>query len=288
MLSIIISSYKPLNFSTLSKNVAETIGIEYEIIKIDNPGSMGICEAYNKGAERAQFDQYLFLHEDIIFHTDDWGINLVKHLKSPNTGIIGVAGGSYVPTCPSGWGTLCPYNHLSLIQNDSSNENPIRYTTKDLKTKVFGIDGVFLGVSKKTYLANPFNEKITGFHGYDLDFSLRIGKILDNYVVSDILLEHFSHGNPDQKWIENNIQIRKDLGHHFNDKKESHVETELFKTFLRTYLVNYGLTLKNIVKSLRFYPIRNIKFTDHLDLLKHIYAYYRFKKDYLIKYGKSE
>ena len=50
MLSIIISSYQPQNFSAIEKNIAETCGILYEIIKVDNKNLMGKCAAYNIGA----------------------------------------------------------------------------------------------------------------------------------------------------------------------------------------------------------------------------------------------
>lgn len=73
IISIIISSYQPNYFLALEKNIAETIGIPYEIIKIDNPNTMGICEAYNKGASKAQFENLLFIYEDILFQTKYWG-----------------------------------------------------------------------------------------------------------------------------------------------------------------------------------------------------------------------
>ena len=285
MISIIISSYRPEQYAALKKNIAATCGCIYELIKVDNPNLMGICEAYNKGATMAKFDHYLFLHEDILFHDKYWGVKLLNHLSCPNTGVIGVAGGSYVPKAPCGWATISPYNHLSLIQNDSIGKNQVHYKLDVSKKNVLGIDGAFLAVSKQTYLNHPFNEKVQGFHGYDLDFSLRIAKNKKNYVVSDILLEHFSHGNPDIKWLESNIQIRSELGNNFNKKKDSSAETELFKSFLRTYLLNYGFSIGNILKTLRFYPIKSIKLKDHLVILKHMYTYLKFKKEYIKKYS---
>ena len=59
MLSIIISSYQDKFYSALEQNIAETIGIPHEIIKIDNPNLMGICEAYNKGALLSKYDYHL-------------------------------------------------------------------------------------------------------------------------------------------------------------------------------------------------------------------------------------
>lgn len=46
MISIIISSYQSHFFSAVEINIAETCGVPYEIIKIENPGIMGICAAY--------------------------------------------------------------------------------------------------------------------------------------------------------------------------------------------------------------------------------------------------
>lgn len=43
MVSIIISSYQEKFYSALEINIAKTIGIPYEIIKIDNLNLMGIC-----------------------------------------------------------------------------------------------------------------------------------------------------------------------------------------------------------------------------------------------------
>ena len=103
MLSIIISSYQPHYYIALEKNIADTIGIPYEIIKIDNPRIMGICEAYNRGAEKAQYDFLLFLHEDVLFETQDWGKELIELLNLENCGAIGVAGTDYYGYVPYQW-----------------------------------------------------------------------------------------------------------------------------------------------------------------------------------------
>ena len=128
MLSIRISSYQPQFYSALEKNIAETIGIPYEIIKIDNPNLMGICEAYNKGASLSKYDYLLFVHEDVIFHTKEWGQKLINHLKLENVGVIGVAGSNYVPIAPIGW--YLPdnsYNFLNYIQNDKNGLLKMRF-----------------------------------------------------------------------------------------------------------------------------------------------------------------
>ena len=104
MISIIISSYRADKFSVLEQNIKETIGVEYEIIKIHNPGKMGICEAYNRGAAQAKFPYLCFLHEDVEFRTNKWGENLLTHFDADaNAGVIGIAGSIFKCKMVSSW-----------------------------------------------------------------------------------------------------------------------------------------------------------------------------------------
>ncbi|MFV0607067.1 MAG: glycosyltransferase, partial [Niabella sp.] len=92
MISIIVSSYKPDLFLQFSQSIEKTIGVPYEIIKIGNPGLMSLAAAYNLGAGRAQCDNLLFVHEDIVFFTKDWGKVFLEKLTLPQAAIIGLAG----------------------------------------------------------------------------------------------------------------------------------------------------------------------------------------------------
>lgn len=87
--------------SALKDNVDSTIGTEviYEIIAIDNSDNKySIFEAYNIGIKRSKGDFLCFAHENIKFHTNNWGINLLNHFNHDNSlGMIGVAGGSMLP-----------------------------------------------------------------------------------------------------------------------------------------------------------------------------------------------
>ena len=289
MLSIIISSYQPEYFSALEKNIAETIGIPYEIIKIDNPGLMGICEAYNKGADKSKYDYLLFLHEDVHFHTANWGEKLIKHLKNPETGIIGVAGSDYVPVAPSGWYVNSMKNQfLNLIQNNKERNKPSyqNFTTKP-KHQVYALDGVFLGVTKNTFEKLKFDENLIGFHGYDLDFSLRSAKTKKNYFISDILLEHFSFGDMNKEWLDTNITVRKKLGSNFQNNTEAEIEKNMFLAFLDKYLFINGFTIENILKTLKFLPIKKLPLRMTMEILKKIFYYIKFRHDYKQKYSQS-
>lgn len=289
MLSIIISSYQPEFYNALEKNISETCGIAYEIIKIDNPGTMSITAAYNKGVLKAQFPYLLFLHEDLIFHTKDWGRKLIAHLQNPKTGIVGIAGSSYIPTAPSGWHIPSDYhNHVHIIQNIKDKSNPAPLSTfknGDVTKNAIAIDGVFMAINKANIPSPIFNENVKGFHGYDLDFSLQTAKKYQNYIVSDILLEHFSRGKPDQTLFENNIQIRAAHGNNFNVKNESDIERKAFIAFVEQHNLFKGISIQNLMRTLRFFPVGKIKLKDYFIIFRHYYNYLKFKKNYTEKYN---
>ncbi|WP_297985039.1 glycosyltransferase [uncultured Chryseobacterium sp.] len=246
MISIIISSYQPTFFAALEKNIAETIGVPYEIVQIYNPGTMGICEAYNKGAAKANFEQLLFLHEDVLFETQNWGAILCNQMQQGNVGVIGVAGCSYVPNVPFAWWDLFPASFKNLKQYNK-NRLVSQFSLKDDKT-VMALDGVFLACRKEIWRKFPFNEKISGFHGYDIDFSVRVAYDYDNIVTSKIIISHFSMGNMDEKWLRSLIETRgyfkKPKGQMINKKYEYFYYTKL-KTYLEQF--NFPDTEKGMI-----------------------------------------
>ncbi len=220
MLSLIISSKNTTDFANISQNISKTIGVDFEIIKLDNyNGEFGICNIYNSGALKAKFDNLCFLHEDLIFNTQNWGQLLIDHLNNENIGIIGLAGSVYKAHTLGGWinnieinetsAIRCNYfQHYKFTQNDVVHKysNPFN----EFKSEVITIDGLFMACKKEIWLKNKFEEKLlTNFHGYDLDFSLQIAKIKKNYVVYNINVEHLSEGKMTSEWYLANLKIHK-------------------------------------------------------------------------------
>ena len=246
MLSIIISSYQPHYFSALEKNIAETIGIPYEIVKIDNPGLMGICEAYNKGASEAKFDYLLFMHEDVEFQTKNWGTILLENLKQEKAGIIGVLGSDYVPNVPFAWWDLYENNFSHYTQYEK-NKLIGDYNLNSDKN-VYVIDGVFMAVKKSVYNRFKFNENISGFHAYDIQFSLNVADEFQNIVTSKIKIAHFSYAvnTLDKNWLNNLIHTRKlyriPQSQSVNKKKELYSYLQFYH-----YLKKFKYSKKNIV-----------------------------------------
>lgn len=208
MLSIIIASCSEQNLANVEQNISQTVGIPYETIVIRNPNQKySLPEAYNLGAEKAKFDFLLFVHEDVIFHTRDWGKNLISHFENlPDAGVLGISGTSYKTFAPSGWWnpnrSYLYVNHWQSFKF-SERKRELWQCQAEAPAEVACLDGVFLAIKKEVFNRVKFDENIKGFHAYDLDLSLAVSQNYKNYFVPDILLEHFSEGNFDDKWLEN-------------------------------------------------------------------------------------
>ncbi|QOW10881.1 hypothetical protein Q73A0000_11195 [Kaistella flava (ex Peng et al. 2021)] len=256
MLSIIISSYQEKYFSTLQKNIAETIGIDYEIVKIENPNLMGICEAYNHGAKKAKYENLLFIHEDVEFITQNWGDLLIQFLNRPNWGIIGLAGCKYVPNVPFAWWDKFENSFRNLHQFNKNTE--VRnYNISEYK-EVLAIDGVFLACRKKIHQEFPFNENIKGFHGYDLDFSVRVAEKYSNLLAHNIKLKHFSEGNPNKEWWDDILKNRKLFKAPSKQKIDKKTELYFYRKLEERLNLNHSKHKKKIL--LRYNDPRFIGF----------------------------
>lgn len=275
MISIIISSYRPSFFENLKENIYNTCGIVHEIIKIENNNrKYSISQAYNIGASKAKYNFLLFLHEDVLFHTKNWGQYLVNNLSVPNTGVIGLSGSNYYPKFPGTW-----WNDSKIISHIIVNDGTDKYyqhlkynfAPRNSLEPVKCIDGVFLACKKSTFKNNPFNEKVSGFHGYDLLFSLQISKSYQNYITSDILLEHFSTGKVSSEWINNIYTVKKIFGNIESQKTNKDIE---LKTIYFMILVMKNNSLPKI-KSL-YMVLKNLSIID-LGLVNYLKAINRLR-----------
>lgn len=278
MISIIISSYNAEHFSNLKKNIADTCGVPYEIIKISNPGIMGTSEAYNKGAVNAKYDILLFIHEDIKFITTNWGTFLTNHHLLEGAGAIGLAGGKYVPSSPSGWYTDNENALINIVQGKKGESKKTIQTFSGVQ-KAFALDGVFLSIKKQIFTEYKFDEHLERYHGYDTEITLRIAKKYLNYVVSDILIEHYSAGNPDLEWNKANIYIRKKLGSNFHKAFNDDLELTLFVNYLHQYFRQNRINLNSILRTLQFFPTK-ASFRTKRIILKKYYNFIKFRNSY--------
>jgi hypothetical protein len=214
MISIIICSANSKLLGQLRQNIAETIGIDYEIIAIDNTNKKeGICAVYNKGGAMARYPVLCFMHEDILFETQNWGPLIVQHFKQHQTGLLGIAGGDTKGFVPSSWSSSFKSNEINIVQHSGKKMEAthIVETYNNLpgvKKKVVTLDGVLLCTKKEIFDQLKFDEiNFKGFHGYDIDYSLQVFCYFEVAVMFDVIVHHFSEGKPDKKWVDSAVRV---------------------------------------------------------------------------------
>lgn len=205
MISLIICSTKKETPQWLVENIKQTIGAEYEIIHIDNSENrFNMCSAYNEGIRRANGDVLCFMHEDIKYYSQDWGKSIERHMQNPDVSMLGVFGSTVVPKDFdfrfSGFTT----GHL--IQRTVRISNPKEYVLDGVNWDVNAplmnvamVDGCWFCIKASLFKGdNPirFDDKtFDSFHLYDCDICMQVNERKKGiYLVSDIVLEHFSEG----------------------------------------------------------------------------------------------
>lgn len=216
MISILVCSISPVDLDHLKKSIACTIGQDslYEIIFFDNRiHKYGITKVYNILANKAKYPNLVFVHEDVEFINIGWDHLLLKLLQDKQNGVIGIAGSTYLPSVPSGW--YLPdekYNNVYIHQGFKYKNTDIRFDNKgeDL-TPVYLLDGVFLAMRKEIWEEFSFNEKLMGFHAYDVDICQRVSSKYKNIFTKQIEILHKSEGKVDRSYFEALITYKKDF-----------------------------------------------------------------------------
>jgi len=287
MISIIICSRNKTISSLQEKNITETIGLPYEIIWIDNSENNNTAfSAFNKGASQSKYSILCFMHDDILFQTNQWG-KIVETELVNDTGVLGIAGSILKTRTPSPWWvsnyySFNQYLRLNILQKRGKDETlKLENINPDNETKaqVEVLDGVWMCCRKILWEENKFDEKTySHFHFHDMDFCLTAsGKGYKNYVLYDILIEHNSAGHLDSSWIEAaEIFTRKwkktlPVSLRSVSKKEmKNIEYEAIKNYLMILYQNqYGSILFRFNYWLKTLFLKRLQ-KEHLLLLKNV------------------
>lgn len=292
MLSIVICSVSPERLKQVSQNILDTVGVEYEIVAIDNRQKQWpITRAYNKGARQARYPFLFFVHEDVKFHSKGWGTVVVDKLKEPDCGVVGFAGSKVKLKCYSGWYHNEEWACSFFYQGG---ENGTRFqvmgaTMERPFEEVVTIDGFGMFVRKEVWQQYPFDEELlTGFHCYDLDFSLQIaaGKRYKNYVCCSlkVLVEHSSQGSYDQNWHRETINIHKEKwnkilplkidGLRLGKRREQRLDELYFYLFLYN-LLRQGYSPEDKIALKDFLAYRPCSWKHFRHCVSHILKYLR-------------
>lgn len=210
MISIIICSVNPQRLAETKENIERTIGVEYELIAIDNrTEGASIASVYNRGARTARYPYLLFMHEDVRFHCTNWGAVFERQLAEPRCGVIGFAGSKVAGRCYAGWWQDYKYVIEWYYQGlgDRSLFCGVNATLERKFERAVAVDGFAMFVRREVWERYPFDEALlTGFHCYDFDFCTQLYATgeFENYVCtnSDVHVVHLSQGNYGPEWIE--------------------------------------------------------------------------------------
>ena len=211
MISVIICSRRTDITDELKKNISNTIGCDYELVVIDNShNSFSIFQAYNKGVQSSHGEILCFLHEDVLFHTSNWGKIVSSHLlEHHEVGAIGFLGGHYLPHRPCYWSEprveSVHYIQGEVVNGVYSNRKICHQKYRSERTFVAAIDGVFMAIPRSVfdnYQIRWDDITYSGYHFYDADMCMQLHQIgLDIEVLWDVWMEHKSCGDTGESFL---------------------------------------------------------------------------------------
>jgi tetratricopeptide (TPR) repeat protein len=173
-------------------------GWPHEFIRI--PDAKSLAEGYTRGCAAARGTTAIFTHDDVEILPADFMYRLRRRLDECD--ILGVAGASRA-TGP-GW-TFAgrPYLHGCVIYPEREGYNVTVYSqVAPLAAGMRLMDGVFLAMPREVALAVGWDAvTCNGFHGYDVDFTLRAAQRGFRLAVAcDLGVVHRSWGKFDEAW----------------------------------------------------------------------------------------
>lgn len=197
MLSLIICSRKSDIPQELKENIKATIGVDYELVVIDNShNDYSIFSAYNEGVRRAKGDLLCFMHEDILFKTENWGSLIKKYFGDKSVGILGFAGAHFLPSVPIYWFSSTFISEYNLTNDNGKIIECYKtdfYNNQSL-VDVVACDGFCFFARKEIFEEKVSfdTERFDDFHYYDMDICMQaVTKGYRVCLCKDILIEHY-------------------------------------------------------------------------------------------------
>ena len=209
MISIIICSRLRKCPVVFEEHIHATIGdVPYEIIWIDNSqNDRNMCQAYNFGVTQAKYDYLCFMHEDIVFHSNDWGKMAIDSINDPSIGMLGVQGCVYYCESTTYW-TKSYFRKAHIIQDRNGKKEKVYEQDYPCGNEVVAIDGLWMFIKRACFDKGLRwdDNHFRNFHMYDMDMSMQI--IHHGYrikLLEDLWIEHLSWGNFNKDFYEDNI-----------------------------------------------------------------------------------
>ncbi len=207
MLNVVISSHLSDEENNLFlKHITKTVGCKTNILLFNNFNEHSLTKIYNNaiimGLEKSPY--FVFIHNDIIFKTKNWGTLLLNKLKNSKFDIIGVAGSTTLGADGVWWSNK--NDMIGVVEHTNGYsvwKSIYRELNKGETKQVAVIDGLFMGVDCSS-IEHRFDEEFDGFHMYDISFCFP--NTLDGCnigVTTDIRVLHKSIGLTNDGWEKN-------------------------------------------------------------------------------------
>jgi len=216
------------------EHLIKTSGLKnIEVLEYINKGE-GLTKPYNKLLEKATNEIVIFLHDDIILKTNNWGNKILKHFKkNPNYGILGVAGSKSLPSSGRWWEVK--KDMRGIVEHEHEGKSWVSKYSENIGNRIDDVvlvDGLFFAI-KKSNLKSSFNDNIKGFHFYDVDFcfknfiqDVKIG------VIYNIKVLHKSIGQTNEEWEQNRINFSEENTKHLPIKVKEDFKNRKMRVLL--------------------------------------------------------
>lgn len=172
-----------LAFSTRAKSprlgryirqLKHSCGVErLEILYQVNPGSKSLSSLYNQFLEQASFDVVCLVHDDLVFARQSaWGRQILQAFaRYPEYAVFSAAGSVALESQGIYWDP--PSNMLGQVIHRLQGKDQLSAysAAQQQPLEALVLDGLLLAVHRQR-LSTAFDERLGGFHFYDLAFSL--------------------------------------------------------------------------------------------------------------------
>jgi len=198
-ISIVTCSNDDARFAAMAESFDRALSSwPHDIVRITDASS--IAGGYTRGMAVARGEIVVFAHDDVEILASDFGLRLARRLAECD--VLGIAGATRAngPAWSfAGW----PYLHgLVIYPSDSGYRVTVYSRTAPLARDIKVMDGVLLAMPREVALRVGWDaQTCDGFHGYDVDFTLRASQAgLRLAVASDLGLVHRSYGSFEDDW----------------------------------------------------------------------------------------
>jgi hypothetical protein len=175
-----------------------------EVIEKVNNGEKSLSQVYNEIIKESSNNIVVLCHDDIYFETTSWYHKLIKHFEKSDYGILGMAGTTYMPKSGRWWEDR--KKMFGIVNHEHEGKKwESKYSSgfgNNIKECVV-VDGLFIAIDKRK-IKKEFDETVTGFHFYDIEFcfqnfleGVKIG------VITNVRITHKSIGATNQQWEDN-------------------------------------------------------------------------------------